>query len=75
MMQTFVLDASVAVSCCFPSDPQEDTVYSRRVLTLLGTSDAIVPEISAYKVANSIFVSCNKRKRISERQIEQYLHG
>jgi predicted nucleic acid-binding protein len=72
-MQTFVLDASVAVSWCFPGDPQEDTVYSRRVLALLGTSDAIVPEIWAYEVANSIFVSCNRRKRISEQQIEQYL--
>ena len=31
-MAVFVLDASVAVSWCFPGDPVEDTAYSRRVL-------------------------------------------
>jgi predicted nucleic acid-binding protein len=40
---------------------------------MLATSDAIVPEIWAFEIANSIFVSCNKRKRITERQIADYL--
>jgi predicted nucleic acid-binding protein len=31
-MAAFVLDASVAISWCFPGDPAEDTPYSRRVL-------------------------------------------
>jgi len=31
-MAAFVLDASVAISWCFPGDPNEDTPYSRRVL-------------------------------------------
>jgi predicted nucleic acid-binding protein len=31
-MAAFVLDASVAISRCFPGDPTEDTPYSRRVL-------------------------------------------
>ncbi len=69
-MAKFVLDACVAVSWCFPGDPAEDTPYSRRVLELLATEDAIVPEIWAYEVANSIFVSFKKRNRITERQIE-----
>jgi hypothetical protein len=31
-MAAFILDASVAISWCFPGDPTEDTPYSRRVL-------------------------------------------
>jgi hypothetical protein len=56
-----------------PGDPSEDTPYGRRVLELLATDDAIVPEIWAFEVANSIFVSFKKRHRITERQIEEYL--
>jgi predicted nucleic acid-binding protein len=61
------------VSWCFPGDPGEDTLYSRRILALLTTHEAIVPEIWAFEVANSIFVSFAKRKRITEHQIEEYL--
>ena len=72
-MAAFVLDASVAISWCFPGDPTEDTLYSRRVLKELLANDAIVPEIWAFEVANNIFVSHSKRKRISEQQIDEYL--
>lgn len=72
-MATFVLDASVAVSWCFPGDATEDTPYSRRVLKELVANDAIVPEIWAFEIANSIFVSFSKRRRISEQQIAEYL--
>jgi predicted nucleic acid-binding protein len=72
-MTAFVLDASVVVSWCFPGNPEEDTRYSRHILTLLATHDAVVPEIWAFEIANSIFVSFNKRKRITERQIADYL--
>ena len=40
---------------------------------MLATGDAIVPEIWAFEIANSIFVSFSKRKRITEPQIEEYL--
>jgi predicted nucleic acid-binding protein len=40
---------------------------------LLETHDAVVPGIWAFEIANSIFVSFSKRKRITERQIEEYL--
>ncbi len=73
-MALFVLDASVALSWCFPGDPTEDTPYSRRILNELVANDAIVPEIFAYEIANSIFVSFSKRKRISEQQITEYLN-
>jgi len=72
-MPAFILDASVAISWCFPGDPTEDTPYSRRVLKELVTNDAIVPEIWAFEIANNIFVSYRKRKRISEQQITEYL--
>ena len=40
-MAAFVLDASVAISWCFPGDPAEDTPYCRRVLKELVANDAI----------------------------------
>jgi predicted nucleic acid-binding protein len=72
-MAAFVLDASVAISWCFPGDPTEDTPYSRRVLSELAVNDAIVPEIWAYEIANSIFVAYRKHQRITEPQIHEYL--
>src|ERR1700694_141344 len=72
-MAAFVLDASIAVAWCFPGDPADDTSYSRHILELLATQDAVVPEIWAFEVANSIFVSFSKRGRITERQIQEYL--
>src|SRR5580698_4092394 len=72
-MAAFVLDASVAISWCFPGDPTEDTPYSRRILNELAVNDAIVPGIWAFEIANSIFVSNSKRKRITELQIKEYL--
>lgn len=71
-MAEFVLDASVAISWCFPGDPTEYTPYSRGILRELIVRDAIVPEIWAFEIANNIFVSHNKRKRINEQQIAEY---
>ena len=72
-MAEFVLDSSVAISWCFPGDPSEDTPYSRTVLRELVTQDAVVPEIWAFEIANNIFVSHNRRKRIGNKQIAEYL--
>jgi len=72
-MAAFILDASVAVSWCFPGDPGEDTPYSRRILNELAASDAVVPEIWAFEIANAIFVACHRRKRITEQQVGEYL--
>jgi len=69
----FVLDASVAIAWCFPGDPAEDTLYSRSILNRLTVEDGIVPEIRAFEIANSIYVSYNRRKRITERQVREYL--
>src|SRR6202011_2229117 len=72
LMAEFILDASVAISWCFPGDPTEDTAYSRRILAELSVRDAIVPEVWAFEIANVIFVSFSKRKRINEQQIGEY---
>ena len=57
----------------FSRDPSEDTPYSRRVLSMLRARDAVVPEVWPYEIANSVFVSFNKRKRITEPQIREFL--
>src|SRR5271155_1431119 len=72
-MAEFVFDASVAFSWCFPGDPTEDTPCSRYILSKLATDDAIVPEIWAFEIANIIFVAFNRRKRINQKQIDEYL--
>jgi hypothetical protein len=72
-MAELVLDASVALSWCFPGDPTEDTPYSRLILAKLAKDDAVVPDIWAFELANIIFVDCNRRKRITQRQIDEYL--
>jgi predicted nucleic acid-binding protein len=72
-MAAFILDASVAISWCFPDDSSENTPFTRRILARLATEDAFVPEIWSFEIANSIFVSFSKRKRINERQVAEYL--
>jgi hypothetical protein len=73
-MDGFVLDASVAISWCFPDDPAENTPYSRRILQYVAEADAIVPEIWAFEIANGIFVAHSVRKRIDEADIYEYIH-
>jgi hypothetical protein len=70
---SFVLDASVAFSWCFPDDMTEGTAYSRAVLDHLERADAVVPEVWPFEIANSIYLSFAKRKRITEAQIAEYL--
>ena len=57
---TIVVDASVAVSWCFPD---EDDVYANRVLDLLKEVDAVVPAIWAVEIANAM-VNGHRRARI-----------
>jgi predicted nucleic acid-binding protein len=72
-MAGFVLDASVAISWCFPNDPAENTPYSRAILQHLEEADVVVLEIWAFEIANGIFVACSKRKRINEADIYEYV--
>jgi predicted nucleic acid-binding protein len=72
-MKAFILDASVAISWCFPNDPTENTPYSRAVLQRMEEVDVVVPEIWAFEIANGIFVAYSKRKRINEADIQEYI--
>jgi predicted nucleic acid-binding protein len=72
-MAGFVLDASVAISWCFPNDPTENTPYSRAILEHVEEADAVVPEIWPFEIANGIFVAYTKRKRITEADIHEYV--
>ena len=72
-MAGFVLDASVAISWCFPNDPAENTPYSRAILQHPEEADVVVPEIWAFEIANGFFVACSKRKRIGEADIYEYV--
>lgn len=71
-MAGFVLDASVAISWCFPNDPTENTPYSRAILQYVEEADIVVPEIWAFEIANGIFVAY-KRNRITEADIYEYV--
>jgi len=73
-MDGFILDASIAISWCFPNDPTEYTPYNRAILQHIEQVDAIVPEIWAFEIANGIFVAYSKRKRINEADIHEYVH-
>jgi predicted nucleic acid-binding protein len=46
---------------------------AKSVLKQLASGDALAPEIWAFEIANAIFVSHAKRKRITEQQIGEYL--
>jgi predicted nucleic acid-binding protein len=72
-MAGFVLDASVAISWCFPTDATENTSYSRAILEQIEEADAVVPEIWPFEIANGIFVAHSKRKRITEADIHEYI--
>ena len=43
------------------------------LLKELAANYAIVPEVWAFEIANTIFVSYKRRKRINERQVREYL--
>jgi predicted nucleic acid-binding protein len=58
---------------CFPNDPTENTAYSRYILGELAVRDAVVPAVWAFEIANIIFASFAKLKRISEQQITECL--
>jgi len=57
-----VLDASVAMTWCFPD---ENSPYAERVLDSLQTHAAFVPGLWAIEVANAV-LSGERRKRLQE---------
>lgn len=67
-----MLDASIACSWCFPNDPSENTELSRYALALLGSSNAVVPELWAFEIAN-ILTKAIRRQRITADQASNFI--
>jgi predicted nucleic acid-binding protein len=65
----FVLDASVTMSWCFPSQANP---YSQEVLEALDGTRAIAPEVWLLEVANSLVISERKR-RLLRAQSDEFL--
>ncbi len=59
---TVVLDASVALSWCFPDEEDE---YSDRILDLMMNEEGIVPPVWSLEIANAM-VSGHRRGRIDD---------
>ena len=69
-MTRLVLDASVAVAWCFED---ETTAYTENILNLLASgSDALVPPLWPYEVANGLAVA-ERRKRTTWAKITRFL--
>ena len=68
-MSGFVLDASVTMGWCFPSQSRR---YSETVLEALDGAQAITPEVWLLEVANSLMIS-ERRHRLLRAQSEEFL--
>lgn len=70
-MKQIVVDASLALSWCFPD---EKTPYSESVLTLLETdTEAVVPSLWFLEIVNALVVA-ERRKRITHEQAQEFLN-
>jgi predicted nucleic acid-binding protein len=66
----FVLDASVALSWCFP---EETSTYSDEILRRLGRDQALVPALWPFEIANVMLVG-ERRGRLTMNQAELFAH-
>jgi len=69
-MSNFVVDASVV--CCWVL-PDEASTIADRALDLLGTNDAIAPDLVWHEVRNVLMLA-RRRKRIDFDLVAQGLH-
>jgi predicted nucleic acid-binding protein len=65
-----VLDASVAMSWCFPD---EQDPFAREVLRTLGEADAVVPAIWHLEIANALVVA-ERRGRVKSADTSRFLN-
>ena len=69
-MKRIVIDASLALSWCFPD---EKTSYGESVLTLLeADTEAVVPSLWLLEIINTLVVA-ERRKRITHEQAQEFL--
>jgi hypothetical protein len=72
-MAAFVLDASVAVSWCFPGNPLEDTVYSRQVLQHLASGMLSCRKSGHSRLPTRFLFPTQSAREITQQQIREYL--
>jgi predicted nucleic acid-binding protein len=68
-LNRFVLDASVALTWCFP---EENASSAHHVLELLGSSGALVPALWPLEIANALLVA-ERRKRIKRADAQHFV--
>ena len=68
-MTSFVLDCSIAISWCFEDESTSDT---DRVLDLVCTEGAFVPNLWHLEITNAL-IQAQKRKRITHTDISRRL--
>ncbi len=61
----FVLDASVALSWCFPD---EESTYADSVLGGFASDSALVPDVWPFEVANGLLIA-QRRRRITDHDV------
>jgi predicted nucleic acid-binding protein len=70
-VKQIVIDASLALSWCFPD---EKTSYSEGVLSLLeADTEAVVPSLWLLEIVNTLVVA-ERRKRITYEQAQEFLN-
>lgn len=67
--QPIVLDASVALTWCFPD---EHSAFAYRVLDYLDQSPALVPSLWPLEISNALLVG-ERRHRLSASDLAQYV--
>jgi predicted nucleic acid-binding protein len=68
-MESFVVDASVAMTWCYPD---ENSPYAYRVLDALEQAQAVVPSLWAVEVANALVVG-ERRHRLVAAEVAHFL--
>ncbi len=68
-MKRIVVDASVAMTWCFPNEKND---YADRVLQTLTQAQAVVPSLWPVEVANALLVG-ERRKRLSAAETTHFL--
>jgi predicted nucleic acid-binding protein len=64
-----VLDASVALSWCFPDEGDE---YTQRILEMQNSGGAVVPTIWPLEIANALIVA-ERKKRIEPSEADRFI--
>ena len=67
-MNKFVIDCSTTISLFLPDEKNID--YTNIIYNQLENTDCVVPSLWCYEIAN-VLLSCKKRKRLNDKQINE----